>query len=126
MSFDDKLKLLDCDKGRELGCKSFCCRLLVRLTEHEMTEFDPVLNRRKGFVPKDESGRCIHQDGKTGLCQNWEKRPSVCREYDCNYDDLLQFVIKSKKRRITDWIKESVTQKIKKEDYISVPYTDIS
>lgn len=44
--------LLDCNAGRKLGCKSFCCRLLVRLEEHERNEIDPVTNRPKGYVDK--------------------------------------------------------------------------
>lgn len=123
MADEQKVKLLDCDRGRELGCKSFCCRLLVRLKDHEMTKVDPVTNRRKGFVDKNKSGRCIYQDGETGLCTNWENRPSICREYDCNSDDLLQFVIRSKGQRITDWARESVTVTIAKENYIFIPYT---
>lgn len=47
-----KTALLDCDAGRKLGCKSFCCRLLVRLEEHERNEIDPVTNRAKGSSTK--------------------------------------------------------------------------
>lgn len=120
-----KTALLDCDAGRKLGCKSFCCRLLVRLEEHERNEIDPVTNRAKGYVDKKENGTCLHQDEETGLCQNWENRPKICREYDCNYDKLLQVVLVSKGKSISCWMKESVNVVIDKKDQQFVPYTEI-
>lgn len=115
-------KLIDCDKGRELGCKSFCCRLLIRLKEHERNEIDPDTNRIKGYVDKNVNGICIHQDDETGLCKNWENRPEVCREYDCNHDKLLQIVFRSKYESIGHWMKESVTVAIDDEQKHFVPY----
>jgi len=118
----EKTKLLDCDAGRRLGCKSFCCRLLIRLEEHERNEIDPETQRTKGYVDKKESGICLHQDEQTGLCRNWENRPMVCREYDCNLDKLLQIVFKSSGKSISCWMKESVTVSISKEEEVFVPY----
>ena len=115
-------KLLDCDKGRQLGCKSFCCRLLVRLEESERNEIDPITNRVKGYVDKKENGICIHQDEQTGLCGNWENRPKVCREYDCNHDKLLQVVFRSKNESISHWMKESVSISFNEEEKEFVPY----
>ena len=123
----DKIKsqtLLDCDAGRELGCKSFCCRLLVRLEEHERNEIDPASKRLKGFVGKKENGKCIHQDEKTGLCANWENRPKICRQYNCNFDKLLQVVIRSNSNRLADWMKESVEIDIEENDYRYVPFIE--
>lgn len=113
--------LVDCDAGRKLGCKSFCCRLLIRLGEHERHELCPSTNRLKGYVDKKENGRCVHQDDETGLCGNWENRPTVCRQYNCNDDHLLQVVIRSKGKGIADWMKESVQVIIEKKDYIYIP-----
>lgn len=120
-----KTTLIDCEAGRKMGCKSFCCRLLVRLKDHERTELDPGTNRLKGYVPKNEKGLCVFQDDKTGLCRNWEKRPSVCREYDCNNDKLLQVVMGSAGSSIASWMKESVQMTIKKQDYQFIPYIEI-
>ena len=122
MSKNNKLALLNCDEGRKLGCKSFCCRLLIRLSEHERTEIDPDTQQTKGYVGKKENGRCIHQNEKTGLCANWENRPQVCREYDCNSDKLLQVVLKSSGESISCWMKESVSVYITKEEEKFVPY----
>lgn len=120
----DKSTLLDCDAGRRQGCKSFCCRLLVRLKDHERREIDPTTNRLKGYVDKNEKGICVHQDEHTGLCQNWHDRPSVCREYDCNYDKLLQVVMRSEGKNLACWMKESVQVCIDKDEYVLVPYID--
>ena len=125
MSKNIKLALLDCDAGRKLGCKSFCCRLLVRLEEHERNEVDPETQRTKGYVDKKENGTCLHQNEQSGLCLNWENRPKVCREYDCNFDKMLQIVLKSSGKRISDWMKESVKVSVIKEEEKFVPYIKI-
>jgi Fe-S-cluster containining protein len=44
----------------------------------------------KGYVDKTPDGRCIHLEPGTGRCQNWDRRPRVCRAYSCNADPLLQ------------------------------------
>jgi Fe-S-cluster containining protein len=116
---------IDCDAGRKLGCKSFCCRLLVRLEENERHEVDPVTNRLKGFVDKKENGKCTYQDDETGLCNNWENRPNICRQYDCNFDNLLQVVIRSGGESIADWMKDSVKTPIEKKNYIYVPEIEV-
>ena len=52
---------VDCEKGRQMGFQSFCCRLLVRLKPHEMK---PSKNgmAAKGFVDKGEDGYCVYID----------------------------------------------------------------
>ena len=114
--------LLDCDAGRKMGCKSFCCRLLVRLDQKEQTEIDPVTGRKKGYVDKKENGTCIYQDEKTGLCLNWKNRPRICREYDCNHDRMLQVVLNSRSNHLADWMKESVQPEIDTMTKKFVPY----
>lgn len=37
---------------------------------------------------------CTYFDRRTGCCAVWEKRPAVCRAYDCNQDPLLQVVLR--------------------------------
>ncbi len=87
--------VLDCERGREMGCESFCCRLIVRLAPGERDPGAPD-DERKRCVDKDPgTGRCIHQDPRTGWCTIWERRPAVCRAYDCNDDPRLQVVLKN-------------------------------
>lgn len=124
MSEKIDLALLDCDTGRKLGCKSFCCKLLIRLEEHERNEVDPDTQRLKGYVDKKENGFCIHQNEESGLCHNWANRPKVCREYDCNFDDMLQVVITSNGESLSDWMKESVKHCHNRKKQ-SVPYIKV-
>jgi len=91
--------------------------------EDERHEIDPSTNRVKGYVDKKENGTCIHQNEENGSCLNWENRPKICREYDCNYDRLLQVVLKSSGKSISVWMKESVSVVIEEKDQQFVPYT---
>jgi uncharacterized protein len=85
---------LDCDAGRRLGCHSYCCRLLVRLDPGERDPTEPH-NSGKRFIDKHpDSGRCIHQVADSGLCGIYERRPRVCRDYDCNHDRMLTVVLR--------------------------------
>ena len=83
---------VDCDRGRELGCETFCCRLLVRLKPHEM---EPTTDGSapKGFVDKNEDGTCVHFDPITHKCLIWDARPETCRDFTCNNHPLLQVVL---------------------------------
>jgi uncharacterized protein len=86
--------LVDCDEGRRLGCRTFCCCLLVRLAPDERGQgLAGEMSER--FVEKnEETGYCIHMDPETGRCTIWKNRPAVCRHYDCNRDPLLQKVLR--------------------------------
>lgn len=109
-----KTTVIDCSEGRRMGCNTFCCRLIVRLKEHERPQFDGM-----GTVGKDDDGLCQHLDRKTYLCAIWEKRPSVCKEYTCNDDFLLQVVLRE---GFTD-LKSLAMSKlfVPKESFIHVP-----
>jgi Fe-S-cluster containining protein len=41
-----------------------------------------------------DDGLCVYYDRETHGCGIWEERPSLCREYDCNRDPLLQVVLR--------------------------------
>lgn len=114
---------VDCDKGRELGCHSFCCRLLVRLDPEEREPGQDGLPP-KGYVDKDENGNCIHHDLENGLCRIWERRPRVCRQYECNTDPLLQVVVRHGFKSLGQLMKTSASAFIPKETYISIPLKD--
>jgi hypothetical protein len=85
--------VLDCDTGRRLGCAAFCCRLIVRYGPED----EPVYNAeglRKSCVDKDpQTGLCVHLDTASQRCEIWERRPTVCRQFDCNGSELLQVVL---------------------------------
>jgi len=86
--------LVDCDRGRAMGCQSFCCALLIRLGPGERDPSCPP-DARKSCIDKDvKTGRCVHQEPITGRCRIWAERPAVCRRYDCNNDPNLQVVLR--------------------------------
>ena len=112
--------LIDCEAGRRLGCCTFCCRLLVRLAEDER---EPSVNGSvpKGFVDKAPDGLCIHLDRVTHRCGIWEKRPRVCREYDCNHDYLLQAAIRLGVTNIVQLAKDAQSLRVAMESCIKIP-----
>jgi Fe-S-cluster containining protein len=85
---------VDCDRGRALGCASFCCSLIVRLRDGEVDPGQPH-NTKKHCLDKDPvSGRCVYQHPDTRRCTQWARRPAACREYDCNIDPKLKIVLR--------------------------------
>ena len=114
---------VNCDQGRVLGCKSYCCRLLVRLSPEEM---EPGENGMppKGFVDKAEDGYCIHFDKTSCLCGIWNKRPEICKAYDCNKDYLLQVAISKSFENLVDLVMLASAIKIPECDQVKVPYSD--
>lgn len=115
---DDGCVIVDCDKGRELGCRSFCCTLIVRLGPGERDPGDPG-NAAKHCVDKDPStGRCVHQD-PAGRCTVWAARPAICRAYDCNDDPSLQVVLRRGFRSLIDLVTAPPLGAVTK---IRVPY----
>ncbi|MDH5473938.1 MAG: YkgJ family cysteine cluster protein [Gammaproteobacteria bacterium] len=112
---------VDCNKGRELGCQTFCCRLLVRLEPDERPESKDGMPS-PGFVEKTADGYCIHFNRQTGLCSNWMNRPKVCRSYSCNSDDLLQVALREQFSSLVDLVKKAQNIFIPKENYKYIPY----
>lgn len=86
--------VVDCEAGRRMGCQTFCCRLIVRLTPDERSAMAPE-DGLKSCIDKDpETGLCVHLDLETQLCGIWDRRPQVCRGYSCNRDPLLQIALR--------------------------------
>lgn len=86
--------LIDCEAGRRMGCASFCCRLIVRLSPSERDPGSPD-DPGKHCLDKDtRDGLCVYFERDTGRCGIWERRPRTCREYECNSDPLLQVVLR--------------------------------
>jgi hypothetical protein len=84
---------VDCDKGRAMGCHTFCCRLIVRLAPGELEPSGEYADGKRCVDKDPTSGWCIHLDCQTSRCRVWAQRPVVCREYDCNHDPLLPIVL---------------------------------
>lgn len=110
---------VDCGKGRELGCQTYCCRLLVRLGPDERAA-DGADQKAHGFVEKSADGYCVNLDRDSHLCRIWETRPRVCRGYDCNGDFLLQVAVRNKFQNIAELVKLAASAYIPRETYIQV------
>lgn len=106
---------VDCAKGREMGCQTFCCRLLVRLDGDERT---PSCG---SFVAKDADGYCNHLNRDDHLCRVWHQRSRACRRYDCNNDFLLQVALRNSFDNIVELARLAATAYIPRERYIKVP-----
>lgn len=120
MADESKTVFVDCDAGRRLGCRTFCCRLLVKLKPHEM-EKSVDGQPAKGYVSKNAQGLCIHMDNETWLCKIWDKRPETCREYTCNNDFMLQVAIREGFTNIADLARKASVSYIPKETYVQIP-----
>lgn len=112
---------IDCEAGRAMGCKTFCCYLLVRLQPHEMVIPEDG-STAKGYVDKDPDGTCVNLDRETFGCKIWATRPHTCRVYECNSDFLLQVVLtQGFDGRIADLAKRAGNAFIPQETFKKVP-----
>lgn len=101
----NKKVIVDCEAGRRLHCSTFCCRLIVRLGPGEVDPEQPE-NKAKHCIDKNpEDGICVYLDRDSMRCRIWEKRPAVCRAYDCNQDPLLQVVLSDGFHSLTRLVK---------------------
>lgn len=115
---------VNCEQGRIAGCQTYCCRLLIRLSENKMKPPNDG-STAKGFIDKDPDGYCIHFNREKFLCRIWHKRPDVCKNYGCNNDFLLQAAIKKEFSNIVDPVNIASSLKLEKNQYIQIPYTNM-
>lgn len=71
------------------GCLGYCCKMdwLIRLTTEEIKYLE--YEEKYGLYllkKKENSTECIYQD-KNGKCTVWDRRPKVCRHFDCRMDN---------------------------------------
>ena len=111
---------VDCLKGREIGCQTYCCCLLVRLEPTERIEREDG-SLPSSFVDKAEDGYCIHFNRASKLCSVWHNRPKVCREFSCNSDELLQVALRAPFTSLVDLVKKAQQMFIPKETHIRIP-----
>ena len=110
--------VIDCEAGRQMGCATFCCRLVVRLDPDEVVYDADGL--RKNCVDKvPETGLCERLDPQTHRCTDWENRPSVCRGFDCNADELLQVVVREGFTGLVQLVTSQT--RVPREEWVRVP-----
>lgn len=117
----EKANLLDCKQGRCLGCQTYCCRLIVRLTEHEAARIYPENPEKLSLDKNLDTGFCEFMDGESFSCTIFEKRPAICREYNCNEDKLLQVALKQKVDSISSLSSEATKPYIPRDSWKTVP-----
>jgi hypothetical protein len=77
---------IDCEARMPL-CQARCCRLTVHLAFQDIDEGIRWEYARPYELRRRESdGYCMYSHEETRSCGIYEKRPSVCRKYDCRAD----------------------------------------
>lgn len=75
-----------------------------------------------GLLKQDLDGYCHYLDRHSMRCSVWDKRPLVCRLYDCNQDPPLQAVLREGFQAFTQVI--ATSKSIAKEDWLQIPLVD--
>jgi len=90
---------VDCDKGKKLGCQSFCCRYWFALTRQDIKEGIAKWDSGHPFIIQRAQEYCIHFNMEKNGCSIYQNRPHVCRIYDCSGDERIQNIISPEKER---------------------------
>jgi Fe-S-cluster containining protein len=68
-------------------CKSRCCTLTVFCSAQDLDEHVVQWDYARPYrIRKREDDYCVHSEPQTGRCGIYERRPAVCRTYDCRQD----------------------------------------
>lgn len=88
---------IDCASLMHL-CKARCCRWSVPL---DFTDIEDGLRweyaRPYELRRRKEDGYCVYSEPKTHRCNCYDKRPSICRSYDCRNDKRVWEDFEAKK-----------------------------
>jgi hypothetical protein len=72
---------------QQVACNELCCRhFLVMMAQEDLDEGLLAQPPFLDVLKKAPSGHCFYFDEKTTACGAWDKRPLVCRSYDCRDD----------------------------------------
>jgi len=86
-------------------CRALCCRLEVRLIDDSDDQVPIRYTEKKDnlymVMKQGKDGWCEAVDRSTMLCLIYEKRPYLCREYQCGDYDCL---VERRKQELTDGI----------------------
>lgn len=89
-SADDKYEIegADIDCGARLHlCHGRCCAFSVELSAQDLEEGGIAWNLEEPYMLRREpDGYCTHLDRGGAGCVLYERRPAVCREFDCRED----------------------------------------
>src|SRR4030095_12327274 len=80
---------IDCENRLHL-CHAACCRLRFALTAREVERGDVKWNLGQPYmIRQGADGYCYHFDREQKQCGTYERRPFVCRAYDCRKDPRI-------------------------------------
>jgi Fe-S-cluster containining protein len=71
-------------------CKARCCTLNVFCSAQDLDERVVQWDYSRPYrIRKRDDGYCVHSDAETRRCGIYEKRPAICRTYDCRNDKRI-------------------------------------
>jgi Fe-S-cluster containining protein len=71
-------------------CKGRCCRLTFPLSFQDLEEGGIQWNYARPYrIRQGDDGYCVHSEGATRRCALYQRRPAVCRSYDCRKDPRI-------------------------------------
>jgi Putative zinc- or iron-chelating domain len=80
---------IDCENRMSL-CRGACCRLSFALTVQDLEEGAVKWELGRPYMIRREAdGYCHHLEREHKRCGVYEKRPIVCRAYDCRKDKRI-------------------------------------
>ncbi|MGZ3427512.1 MAG: YkgJ family cysteine cluster protein [Polyangia bacterium] len=71
-------------------CKARCCTLTVYCSAQDLDERVVQWDYSRPYrIRKREDDYCVHSDAETRRCGIYERRPAICRTYDCRQDKRI-------------------------------------
>ena len=68
-------------------CKARCCTLTVYCSAQDLDERVVDWDYSRPYrIRKREDDYCVHSEPETRSCGIYERRPAICRTYDCRKD----------------------------------------
>jgi len=76
---------VDCENRIHI-CRAACCALAYALSLQDIREGIRWSLGKPFMNVRGEDGYCVHLEQGTLRCSIYERRPAVCRQYDCRND----------------------------------------
>jgi Fe-S-cluster containining protein len=71
-------------------CKARCCQLAVYCSAQDLDEGVVRWDYARPYrIRKREDDYCVHSEPETKRCGIYDKRPAICRTYDCRNDKRI-------------------------------------
>ena len=85
----DHLPDIDCASILPV-CEARCCTLNVFCSAQDLDERVVQWDYSRPYrIRKRDDGYCVHSDSATRRCGVYDKRPAICRTYDCRNDKRI-------------------------------------